>query len=275
MGLFTIDTEKCRRDGLCALVCPASLIRQPEEGAYPVAWEGKEEFCIRCGHCLAVCPHEAISLDAMPDAALTPVRRELGITFEQAAQFMKSRRAIRHFSPEPVPEADIREILDVARYAPSGHNDQPVKWLVLQGRPRIEAFLDRMTEWMREEMKAKTELVRTMHLPAVVRGWSKGKDYILLGAPTLVMAYAPAAGVTPDMDAVIAASWFDLAAHARGYGACWAGYVTFALRYKPELKEGLGIPMDHEVKGALMLGKARVKYRRIPPRNPADVRFSE
>lgn len=276
MPLFSIDEEKCRRDGLCALVCPAGLIRQHEPDAIPVPLEGKEAFCIRCGHCLAVCPHGAISLEAMAEEALEPVDRDLRISFEQAAQFMKTRRSIRKFKPEPVSRENLDSILNVARFAPSGHNDQPVEWLVLANRERVAAFLEHVVLWMREEMKKRTELVRSMHLAAVVRAWTQGKDYICLDAPTLVMAHARTKdATTPDMDPVIAAAWCDLAAHALGLGACWAGYVTFACRYKPELKEVLGIPGDHEVKGALMLGRPRVRFQRIPPRNPVKVRFLE
>jgi len=274
--LFSIDEDKCRRDGLCALVCPAGLIKQSEPDAIPVPLEGKEQFCIRCGHCLAVCPHGAISLEAMAGEELEPVSRDLKISFEQARQFMKSRRSVRNFKLDPVSPEDIAKILDVARFAPSGHNDQPVEWLVLANRERVVAFLDHVVLWMREEMKERTELVRTMHLAAVVRAWTKGRDYICLDAPSLVMAHARTSdATTPDMDPVIATAWCDLAAHALGLGACWAGYITFAFRYKPELKKVLDIPEDHEVKGALMLGRPRIRFKSIPPRNPANVRFLE
>jgi nitroreductase len=38
---------------------------------------------------------------------------------------LKSRISIRAFKPDPISEALVREILDVARYAPSGGNLQP------------------------------------------------------------------------------------------------------------------------------------------------------
>ena len=43
-----------------------------------------------------------------------------------------SRRSIRAFLPTPVPEATVREILEVASRAPSGTNTQP--WKVLRAR---------------------------------------------------------------------------------------------------------------------------------------------
>jgi len=47
-----------------------------------------------------------------------------------------SRRSIRAFLPTPVPEATVREILEVASRAPSGTNTQPWKMHVLTGDAR-------------------------------------------------------------------------------------------------------------------------------------------
>lgn len=47
-----------------------------------------------------------------------------------------SRRSIRAFLPTPIPEATIREILDVSARAPSGTNTQPWKVHVLTGDAR-------------------------------------------------------------------------------------------------------------------------------------------
>ena len=47
-----------------------------------------------------------------------------------------SRRSIRAFLPTPVPEATVREILEVAARAPSGTNTQPWKVHVVTGAAR-------------------------------------------------------------------------------------------------------------------------------------------
>lgn len=49
---------------------------------------------------------------------------------------IKQRISIRAFKPDPVPEALVREILDVARFAPSGGNLQPWKVIVVAGAER-------------------------------------------------------------------------------------------------------------------------------------------
>jgi nitroreductase len=49
---------------------------------------------------------------------------------------LKARVSIRAFKPDPVPEAMVREIIDVARYAPSGGNLQPWKVIAVAGAER-------------------------------------------------------------------------------------------------------------------------------------------
>lgn len=49
---------------------------------------------------------------------------------------IKSRISTRVFKPDPLPEALVREILDVARWAPSGGNVQPWKVIAVAGAER-------------------------------------------------------------------------------------------------------------------------------------------
>lgn len=49
---------------------------------------------------------------------------------------LQARVSIRVFKPDPIPEALVREIIDVARYAPSGGNLQPWKVIAVAGAAR-------------------------------------------------------------------------------------------------------------------------------------------
>ncbi|QGZ94828.1 nitroreductase [Terricaulis silvestris] len=49
---------------------------------------------------------------------------------------IKTRISVRAFKPDPIPEALVREILDVARFAPSGGNLQPWKVIAVAGAER-------------------------------------------------------------------------------------------------------------------------------------------
>jgi nitroreductase len=54
-------------------------------------------------------------------------------------QAVTTRRSIRRFRPDPVPEELIRETLDAARWSPSWGNTQPWEIVVVTGEP-LERF---------------------------------------------------------------------------------------------------------------------------------------
>ncbi|MDX2233679.1 MAG: nitroreductase [Hyphomonadaceae bacterium] len=54
---------------------------------------------------------------------------------------LKTRISTRAFKPDPLPEALVRDILDVARWAPSGGNVQPWKVIAVAGAAR-DAVID-------------------------------------------------------------------------------------------------------------------------------------
>jgi nitroreductase len=56
-----------------------------------------------------------------------------GIAPMNVTEALKTRVSIRVFKPDPLPEALVREIIDVARWAPSGGNVQPWKVVAVAG----------------------------------------------------------------------------------------------------------------------------------------------
>ncbi|MBN2151400.1 MAG: nitroreductase [Candidatus Lokiarchaeota archaeon] len=55
-----------------------------------------------------------------------------------AIDCMKTRRSVRKFTPDPVSDATIEEILECGRWAPSGLNHQPWRVVVITGRDAKE-----------------------------------------------------------------------------------------------------------------------------------------
>ena len=76
MSLFTIDPEKCNKDELCVKACPTNVIRMGSPDEMPEPNPDFEEYCLACGHCVAVCPTEAFSLNWLSPAKCLAVRKE-------------------------------------------------------------------------------------------------------------------------------------------------------------------------------------------------------
>lgn len=267
MTILKIDENKCARDWFCVNECPAKIIVKTDREAPPELIENADELCIDCGHCIAVCPHAALSLNEQAPEDLEDIRIDLIPGFDQVDHFLRARRSIRTYVDKPVDKSIIQDIINTASYAPSGHNLQPVKWLVFHGASQVKELAGITSDWMRSMIRAGSEVAKAMHFDRVVADWEKGDDRIMRGAPHLALAYGDK-GLSPSQNAcVIALTYLELGAFAKGLGACWAGYFTAAANFHEPMKEYLNLGEDNVTFGAMMLGRPKYKYRRIPERN--------
>ncbi|HWR97961.1 MAG TPA: nitroreductase family protein [Candidatus Methanoperedens sp.] len=270
MTRFIVDESKCRRDGICAAVCPVGIII-PGGTSPPALAPGGEELCIACGHCVAACPYGACSLDTMATETCPPVRPEWQLSPEQAEHFLRSRRSIRVYKEAAVDQGRLERLIRVARYAPSGHNTQPVRWLVVSGHEAVRGLAGHVVDWMRMLLQRKPELARRMRLDRLVTAWDAGKDPVCRGAPHLVVAHAPADDVTAPSAGTLALAYLELAAPSFGLGACWAGYLHMAAPHWPPLRAALALPEKHQLGGAMVVGEPRYRYHRFPLRKEPEI----
>jgi len=271
MSLFTIDREKCKHDFLCVADCPAKIIEVVDKDAPPQPIAGAEELCINCGHCVAVCPHAALSLKTMKPEDCPPARRDFLPGLEQVEHFFRYRRSTRNYKDEPVEREKLSRLIDIARYAPSGHNLQPVHWLVIQDSKEVRRLAGIVIDWMRWMMREQPVIAAQWHFERVVEASELGLDRVLRGAPHLVVAHGEASLPPAQVASIIALSYMELAALALGLGACWAGYFTTCANNYPPMKEALALPRGHTTFGGMMVGYPKLKYQRLPLRNEPRV----
>jgi nitroreductase/NAD-dependent dihydropyrimidine dehydrogenase PreA subunit len=220
MSLFTVDQEKCKRDGHCVAECPARIIEMQDRESFPSPIDGAEELCIKCGHCVSVCPHGAMSLNIMTPDECPPMRKDLLPTAEQTEHFFRARRSIRTYKAEPVDQTVLTRLIEMARYAPSGHNLQPVHWLVIDSP---------------DQMKRLTSLAHgTQGAPPAQAACTIALAYLELAAFSMGLGscwagyFNAAAGFFPPLQKALA-----LPKGHQCYGAMMIGYPKFQYHRLP------------------------------------------
>lgn len=269
MAQMYIDHDKCNQCGLCVPECPVRIIRIREQDSVPSWVGGGSRLCINCGHCVAVCPPGAVGLETMKPEECTPVRKELLPTPEQAEHFLKSRRSVRVYQERPVEREKLAKLIDIASYAPSGHNGQPAQWLVVSDKKEVRRLAEMTADWLRWVIKEKPALAEMLQAKRVVSGWDSGRDVVAHDAPHLIMAHANKNASAGDCQ--IALTYLELAAYSLGIGTCWAGYMQGAAAFYPPMIEALQLPQDHQSFGVMMVGYPAHKLSRIPLRNKPKI----
>jgi nitroreductase/NAD-dependent dihydropyrimidine dehydrogenase PreA subunit len=274
MDLFTVDRQKCDLCGLCVADCPGFVVAMSGLDGFPSMAQGGEDRCIKCGHCVAACPNGAFNHHLMSAEQCIEIDKTLLPSPQSVEHFLKSRRSIRTYKNELLERATLKKLIDIARYAPSGHNVQPASWIVVSGREKLKGMGDLVAEWMRGVVKENPALDSMMKLGMVADSWSLGVDIITRGAPHVIVAHAPRLyGPVGQEGCIIALTYLELAAYSLGVGACWAGYFEMAAVNYPPLRQALNLPEGNRPYGAMMLGRPEYAYSRVPLRKEAEIQW--
>ena len=142
-------------------------------------------------------------------------------------EIIEKRRSVRAFRDDPVPDDMLERILNAGRMAPSAHNAQDYKFIVVKD-PGIR----------KEISDACSEQKFIAEPPVIIVGVSTNPEYMLASN---VPSYA--------MDVAIALDHITLAAVEEGLGTCWVGSFS-----QENIKAILGIPENHKVVAVLPLG---------------------
>lgn len=142
-------------------------------------------------------------------------------------QAIKKRRSVRAYQDRPVEEEKLRKVLDAARMAPSAHNAQAWKFVVVKDEERREELAGAA---LNQQFVAQA--------PVVIAG-------VALEPERLMSSGVPAYAV----DLAIALDHITLAAVEQGLGTCWIGAFN-----QKEVRKLLDVPEDCKIVALMTLG---------------------
>jgi nitroreductase len=250
MKNFTVDLEKCNRDAVCVMACPTNVIQMGPSDDVPMPAPEFETYCLRCGHCVAVCPTGAFSLD-----------------------FLRMRRSIRNYKNQPVEREKLARLLEIACYAPSAKNNQPWHWTVVEDPAETRRLAGMVVDWMRTVIQQNPEKAELRGFTRVVAASDAGEERICRGAPHIIIVHGDKNYGFGAEDSALALSYLELFAPVIGLGSCWGGYFYSAVNAYPPLFEALKLPAGHRAFGAVMVGYPKLRYQRLPLRNQPRVSY--
>ncbi len=173
---------------------------------------------------------------------------------------IRSRRSIRRYQTDrPVPEEAIARLLEAAIWAPSAHNRQPWRFVVVAEQKAKEDLARAMGDRLRADRLADGDDPRAVEADA-------GRSYArITGAPVVAAICLTMADMDhyPDekrsraeylmavQSVAMAVQNLLLAAHAEGLGACWMCAPLFC---GEAVRDALELPAGWEPQALVTLG---------------------
>lgn len=192
------------------------------------------------------------------------------MAMENLRNVIESRRSIRKFLPDEVPEDFIRTVVEAATFAPSGCNSQCWKFIVVRDKDLLtriaEATEKGIREFYRDAPDFETVIDRRIRqvtffrqAPAVIFVFMTPMAYY---DPKVVNYYRQkgfsdrqmldALGYPDVLSIGAAVQNMLLTIHAGGYGACWMNDPIVAAR---EIGQALGMTDECQLLSVVPLGK--------------------
>lgn len=260
--MVVIDESKCIGCGKCARDCVAQRITVEDNKAK------MKRDCILCGHCVAVCPSNAICIPEYDMEDVQEHRQEDAVLNpDTLLHSIKFRRSIRDYKQMPVEQEKLVQIMQAGRYTATAKNNQDCHFVFVQ--QELDTLKEMVWGYIEEITSGKPGEIPTDMLPFLSfnrrRKVNPCDDYLFRNAPVVLF-------ITSEwlLDGGLAAQNMELMAAAQGLGVLFNGYLARIADQNKELKEWLGIPQK-TIKACMLLGYPNVTYARTAPRKEANV----
>lgn len=284
--------DTCIGCSKCVDVCPRYLFSIEKQKAVITDFDP----CHDCGHCIGICPVDAIIHQRLIVNSVDEDFPSMGklSSYEAVLEIIRQRRSIRLFSDKQITSDEINQLIQLGRYAPTGHNSRKVCYSIINSREEVEYLLDNVIDlfktlksrlsssfWMilitllgkRESyMRAKENLYR---LNSHIYHWEKGIDKVFHNSSTLILIHAAKDVPSPIEDCNIAAQNISLGAPTLGLGTTFIGYLHKSWYYSKKIRKIIDLPSSHLLHACLAVGTPKNKFKRLVSRPEPSIIFKQ
>ncbi len=271
--MMLVNEEKCIGCGACVKDCLLNCIKIRDGKA-----KIRNLICFKCGHCIAVCPKNAVYSDEYDMNEVKEYNKEdFFIDSDNLLNFIKFRRTIRQFdTSKKVEKEKIEKIIEAGRFTPTGSNAQDVSYIVI--RNNINTLKELTIETLNDIGKNILHDVTPQYknYAPYAKMWTKmyadfkenkyDSDKLLFNSNDVIFVVS-----NSEVNASLASSTMELMANSLGIGVLYSGFLAFAAKNSEKIKDLLGIGNANKVVTCMVLGYPSVKYFRTVPRNNAHI----
>lgn len=270
--MMKVNSEKCVGCGLCAKDCFPNDIQ---------IVDGKAKInnitCMKCGHCIAICPKGAVSTDEYNMEDVKDYNEaEFKIESDNLLNFIKFRRTIRQFKDKEVETEKLLKIIEAGRFTQTGSNSQNVSYIIVKDN------VEQLKEIVLESLKNKGEEIlknlnpQTIPFKRYAKMWikmyneykedPKMNDKLFFNAPALILVVSDS-----PVNAALASSNMELMTNAQGLGTFFSGFFAMAAQGNEKIRELLDLEGNKEIVTCMVIGYPNIKYARTVPRKNANI----
>ena len=183
--------------------------------------------------------------------------------------FLRSRRSIRKFNGQRIPAEVLREILEMATFAPSAHGLQPWRFVLVDSGSARRALALALTDKMQADMRADNapEAEIRSRVERSLRRIAEAPHILLLCRDVeAARTQSPQEDLMSIQSVAMAGLQLMQAAHARGLGSNWICWPLYA---QAETIRALNLPQTWQPQGMVFLGYPAEEPKEKTPR-PLD-----
>jgi len=184
---------------------------------------------------------------------------------EQVFEVITSRKSIRKYKPDPIPRDTLERLIEAARWAPSGENAQPWRFVIVEEREKIKAIgkvagmADRRqfsAEFAAGETEKRLKKIKDPKKRQKVMEKLTGGHVssFLENAPLVIIVCGKKDVWDLPYDCSAAIENILIMAVAAGLGTCWVESPVMDVRDEEKIKAMLEIPKSMKVLTAISVG---------------------